>query len=163
MVYKFITCPQSHFEYSVLVSELQPKSGMAAPPPKLSGYTAVPARMVAIPGTEYVLLTPRPSGPEAGQVRARRGRPKGKTVPCSCPSCKIAGGGDRHSCHHEGCGKTFTKTSHLRDHLRYEAVQQIQFLFQCLQVAHWFSSLSLQHTRLWSKLRQEWMPDASLS
>lgn len=40
-------------------------------------------------------------------------------VPCNCPNCTASATGksSRHRCHVEGCGKEYTKTSHLRAHL----------------------------------------------
>ena len=110
--------------------------------PRLEGYTAVPSRILAIPSTDYVVITPKipivtadwanhvrsesaiPSesdDPIEGDFpRRKRGRPYGKTVPCQCPTCEAGGGGrDRHLCHHPYCGRTFTKRCHLQAHLRY--------------------------------------------
>ena len=63
----------------------------------LREYLAVPGKLIKIPGTEYVLITPiseeaassaAPAPPLSAQIR-RRGRPAGKTTPCQCPNCKV--------------------------------------------------------------------------
>ena len=63
----------------------------------LREYLAVPGKMIKIPGTEYVLITPiseeaassaAPTPPLSAQIR-RRGRPVGKTTPCQCPNCQV--------------------------------------------------------------------------
>ena len=50
----------------------------------------------------------------------RRGRPRKGTEqpPCQCPNCQISPNADRHLCHFENCGKTFTKRLHLEAHIR---------------------------------------------
>jgi len=55
--------------------------------------------------------------PYSAQVR-KRGRPSGKRTTCQCPNCKEEPNGDRHICHFENCGKTFTKKNHLDAHIR---------------------------------------------
>ena len=65
----------------------------------LKEYLAVPGKMIKIPGTEYLLITPiseaaasaAPAPPLSAQIR-RRGRPVGKTTPCQCPNCKVENG-----------------------------------------------------------------------
>ena len=62
----------------------------------LREYLAVPGKVIKIPGTEYVLITPiseaaasaAPAPPLSAQIR-KRGRPVGKTTPCQCPNCKV--------------------------------------------------------------------------
>ena len=101
----------------------------------LSNYIAVPGKIIPIPGTEYVIISPintdgsSPSAscsiqssspappPLSAQIR-RRGRPSGKSKPCQCPNCQEMPGADRHLCHFANCGKTFTKSCHLEAHLR---------------------------------------------
>ena len=103
----------------------------------LSDYIAVPGKIIPIPGTEFVLISPitpiNPSSaaqascedpssshappPLSSQIK-RRGRPFGKTRPCQCPNCQDMPGADRHLCHFANCGKTFTKSCHLEAHLR---------------------------------------------
>merc|ERR1712142_1224493 len=99
-----------------------------------SNYIAVPGKIIPIPGTDYVIISPvtTPVPPPAAscsdplsstppplssQIR-RRGRPSGKTRPCQCPNCQEMPGADRHLCHFANCGKTFTKSCHLEAHLR---------------------------------------------
>ena len=113
----------------------------------LSEYVAVPGKIIKIPGTDYVLISPVknaeeravpaiPAPPLSVQIR-RRGRPTGKSTPCQCPNCQVRFNSfyhstsrtsvyfyqedpksDRHICHIENCGKTFTKRNHLESHLR---------------------------------------------
>lgn len=55
-------------------------------------------------------------GPKASGASSS---PAGKSV-CSCPNCENAPPGvrpARHKCHFQGCGKEYTKTSHLKSHL----------------------------------------------
>ena len=63
----------------------------------LREYLAVPGKMIKIPGTDYVLITPlseeaascaAPAPPLSAQIR-RRGRPVGKSTPCQCPNCQV--------------------------------------------------------------------------
>ena len=62
----------------------------------LREYLAVPGKLIKIPGTDYVLITPisekaasaAPAPPLSAQIR-RRGRPTGKTTPCQCPNCQV--------------------------------------------------------------------------
>ena len=93
-----------------------------SPPPK-TPYTAVPGRIVPIPGTDLLLLLPDEEVPVA--PAQPRGRPRGRVAdPCTCPHCVagVEGGGhERHLCHVPECGKTFTKTSHLQVHLKTHA------------------------------------------
>ena len=69
------------------------------PVPDLSEYLAVPGRIVNIPGTDFVLISPiktaeeaaatvAPPPPLSAQIR-RRGRPAGKSTPCQCPNCEV--------------------------------------------------------------------------
>eukprot|EP00092_Neocalanus_flemingeri_P022984 GFUD01024916.1.p1 GENE.GFUD01024916.1~~GFUD01024916.1.p1 ORF type:complete len:216 (+),score=47.00 GFUD01024916.1:51-698(+) len=106
--------------------------------PILSDYVAVPGKIIPIPGTEFVLISPinptaltaatcdsactstpdsPPPPPLSSQIK-RRGRPFGKTRPCQCPNCQDVPGADRHLCHFANCGKTFTTICHLEAHLR---------------------------------------------
>ncbi|TRY75202.1 hypothetical protein TCAL_00643 [Tigriopus californicus] len=56
-------------------------------------------------------VAPKSSGPSSS--------PANKSA-CSCPNCESAPPGvrpARHKCHFQGCGKEYTKTSHLKSHL----------------------------------------------
>lgn len=108
-------------------------------PPNLSDYIAVPGKIIPIPGTAFVLISPinpsnvteansynpafdhsssfPPPPPLSSQIK-RRGRPFVKTRPCQCPNCQDMTGVDGHLCHFANCGKTFTKICHLEVHLR---------------------------------------------
>ena len=77
-----------------LRSEMAPPD---CPVSDLREYLAVPGKVIKIPGTEYVLITPiseeaaisaAPAPPLSAQIR-RRGRPAGKTTPCQCPNCQV--------------------------------------------------------------------------
>lgn len=55
-------------------------------------------------------------------------KPRLRRVACTCPNCKDGEGkqvGENkrkiHICHHQGCGKVYGKTSHLRAHLRWHS------------------------------------------
>ena len=68
----------------------------------LSEYVTVPGKIIAIPGTDYVLIAPvksveevaasaAPTPPLSAQIR-KRGRPVGKSTPCQCPNCQVSTG-----------------------------------------------------------------------
>ena len=69
------------------------------------------------PSSDAFSSSPSPLGPQRRQC-----------VRCSCPNCVARQSGDAqsvadnervHLCHHEGCGRTYKKTSHLKAHIRY--------------------------------------------
>lgn len=65
---------------------------------------------------------------ETAATSASPAKPRLRRVACTCPNCKDGEGkqvGENkrkiHICHHQGCGKVYGKTSHLRAHLRWHS------------------------------------------
>jgi hypothetical protein len=139
MLFLLFLISRIFFRYSTMSASVDTFSQTVNPSTlNLSDYIAVPGKIIPIPGTEFVLispvtpLTPPSAGTQAScedpspshvppplssQIK-RRGRPFGKTRPCQCPNCQDMPGSDRHLCHFANCGKTFTKSCHLEAHLR---------------------------------------------
>ncbi|XP_032792313.2 transcription factor Sp4 isoform X3 [Daphnia magna] len=77
-------------------------------------------------GTMEVVMTTDSSAPAANS--SSPAKPRLRRVACTCPNCKDGEGkqvGENkrkiHICHHQGCGKVYGKTSHLRAHLRWHS------------------------------------------
>merc|ERR1712071_630682 len=67
-------------------------------------------------------------GTDSTATSASPAKPRLRRVACTCPNCKDGEGkqvGENkrkiHICHHQGCGKVYGKTSHLRAHLRWHS------------------------------------------